>query len=91
MVTLSEHGVYVNSGKEKKIIPAHIRNIADVSGAGDSVVSVAALCCAVKVPAGITAFLSNLAGGQVCEKSGVVPINKKQLLEEAILYLNHKQ
>ncbi len=91
MVTLSEHGVYVNSGKEKKIIPAHIRNIADVSGAGDSVVSVAALCCAVKVPAGITAFLSNLAGGQVCEKSGVVPINKKQLLEEAILYLNNKQ
>jgi hypothetical protein len=32
----------------------------------------------------LTATLANLAGGLVCEKVGVVPIDKKQLLEEAI-------
>lgn len=87
LITLSEHGVYVNSDTDKKLIPAHIRNISDVSGAGDTVISVAALCCAVGVPAETMAFLSNLAGGQVCEKSGVVPVNKEQLLEEAKQYL----
>jgi D-glycero-beta-D-manno-heptose-7-phosphate kinase len=90
LVTLSELGVYVNSDKVKKIIPAVIRNISDVSGAGDSVISVAALCCALKLSPVDTAILSNLAGGQVCEKSGVAPVNKKQLLEEAVQYLNHK-
>ncbi|HXB13968.1 MAG TPA: PfkB family carbohydrate kinase, partial [Bacteroidia bacterium] len=87
LITLSEYGVYVNSDTEKKLIPAHIRNISDVSGAGDTVVSIAALCCAVDVSPENMAFLSNLAGGQVCEKSGVVPVNKEQLLEEAKQYL----
>lgn len=87
LVTLSELGVYVNSGKVKKIIPAVIRNIADVSGAGDSVISVAALCCALKLSPVDIAFLSNLAGGQVCEKAGVTPINKEQLLNEAMEHL----
>jgi rfaE bifunctional protein kinase chain/domain len=90
LITLSEYGVYVNAGRDKGVIPAHIRNIADVSGAGDSVVSVAALCCALKASPITTAFLSNLAGGQVCEKSGVVPINKKQLLEEALDHVNEE-
>jgi len=87
LITLSEHGVYVNSDTEKKLIPAHIRNISDVSGAGDTVVSVAALCCALGLSPTDTAYLSNLAGGQVCEKSGVVPVNKEQLLTEARQYL----
>jgi rfaE bifunctional protein kinase chain/domain len=86
LITLSEYGVYVNSDNEKKLIPAHIRNISDVSGAGDTVISVAALCCAVGLSPENMAFLSNLAGGQVCEKSGVVPVNKEQLLEEAKQY-----
>ncbi len=87
LITLSEYGVYVNSETDKKLIPAHIRNISDVSGAGDTVVSVAALCCAVRLSPTDTAYLSNLAGGQVCEKSGVVPVNKEQLLAEAKQYL----
>lgn len=90
LVTLSEHGVFINSEKEKKLVPAHIRNISDVSGAGDTVVSVAALCCALNLPPFQIAFLSNLAGGQVCEKTGVVPVDKKQLLEEAEQYMNGK-
>ncbi len=85
LITLSEKGIYTHSAKTKKLIPAHVRNISDVSGAGDTVVSVAALCLALHLSSELTATLANLAGGLVCEKVGVVPINKKQLLEEAIL------
>ncbi len=82
MVTLSELGVYIN--KEEKVhIPAHIRKIADVSGAGDTVISVASLAVATKQSASFIASLSNLSGGLVCEFVGVVPINKEQLLKEA--------
>ncbi len=84
LITLSEKGVYTHSTKTKAVVPAHIRNIADVSGAGDTVVSIAALCIAANLSPIQTATLANLAGGLVCEKVGVVPIDKKQLLEEAL-------
>jgi len=84
LITLSEKGIYTHSNKTKALIPAHIRIISDVSGAGDTVVSVAALCVALNLSAVLTATLSNLAGGLVCEKVGVVPVDKKQLLEEAL-------
>lgn len=80
--TLSEKGVYVRWGKESKIIPAHLRNISDVSGAGDTVISVAALCLALKIDAPVMAAISNLAGGLVCEEVGVVPINSQRLQNE---------
>ena len=86
MVTLSEHGVFIASRKGSKtshhLVPAHKRNIADVSGAGDTVVGVAALCLACGMPAETIAMVSNLAGGIVCEKVGVVPIDKPRLLAE---------
>jgi D-glycero-beta-D-manno-heptose-7-phosphate kinase len=84
LVTLSEKGIITNSRKVKEHLPAHIRKIADVSGAGDTVISVAALCRALELHPVLTAALANLAGGLVCEQIGVVPINKEQLLEEAL-------
>lgn len=84
LITLSENGVLVCSAKMQKIIPAHVRSIADVSGAGDTVISVAALCLACRTDLTLLAGLSNLAGGLVCESSGVVPIQAAKLLEEAI-------
>ena len=84
LITLSEKGIYTHSEKTKKVIPAHIRNVSDVSGAGDTVISLAALCLALNLPPIITATLANLAGGLVCEKVGVVPIDKNQLLSEAL-------
>jgi D-glycero-beta-D-manno-heptose-7-phosphate kinase len=83
LITLSEQGAYVYNRKEQKHVPAHIRNIADVSGAGDTVISVAALCLAAGLSPSTTAALANLAGGIVCEKAGVVPIEKAQLINEA--------
>ncbi len=84
MVTLSEHGVYINFENKKIKLPAHQREIADVSGAGDTVVSVAALCTALKLDPKMIASLSNLAGGLVCQHVGVVPIDKEELLTEAL-------
>lgn len=83
LITLSEKGIYVESSAESHHIPAHIRKISDVSGAGDTVISVAALCVALKLAPKFTAGLSNLAGGLVCEHVGVVPIDCQSLLQEA--------
>ncbi len=65
-----------------KIYPTKTRSITDVSGAGDTVVSVAALGLALALGIDTIATLSNLAGGQVCETAGVVPVNLEQLAQE---------
>ncbi|RZK35625.1 MAG: D-glycero-beta-D-manno-heptose-7-phosphate kinase, partial [Hymenobacter sp.] len=62
---------------------AHLRTISDVSGAGDTVISIAACCVALGQPPAFMAALANLGGGLVCEQVGVVPIEKSRLLEEA--------
>jgi len=82
ILTLSEHGVYVSSATGNKHILAHKRNIADVSGAGDTVIATAALCLAAGLNEFKTAEIANLAGGLVCEHVGVVPIDKVRLLRE---------
>jgi rfaE bifunctional protein kinase chain/domain len=79
LITLSEQGVYWTNGTQKLHIPAHTRKIIDVSGAGDTVISVVALCVAAKLPAEKIAAYSNLAGGLVCEHVGVVPIEAEAL------------
>lgn len=81
-VTLSEHGVFIQKDEEKHYIPAHVRTISDVSGAGDTVIALAALCLSCGLSLRHIAEISNLAGGLVCEYRGVVPINKLRLLEE---------
>lgn len=86
LVTLSEHGILVSSDGSVDHIPAIVRDIADVSGAGDTVISVAALCLVSGQDAPAIAAISNLAGGQVCEKAGVVPVNAEKLLAECEHY-----
>ncbi len=81
-VTLSERGVYIDYANEKAKIPAHVRQIADVSGAGDTVISITACALALGLPAKDIAALANLGGGLVCESLGVVPIDVKKLEEE---------
>jgi len=83
LVTLSERGVFVADGEDKTYIGAHRRAISDVSGAGDTVISIAALCMALRTSKEFMAGLSNLGGGLVCEQVGVVPVNKERLFEEA--------
>jgi rfaE bifunctional protein kinase chain/domain len=82
LVTLSEHGVFIQDEGEKIYHPAHLRKIADVSGAGDTVISVATLCLSAGLSPSQVAAIANLAGGLVCEFSGVVPIDKDLLKRE---------
>ena len=84
LITLSERGVFIDFQGEIHRFPAHIRQISDVSGAGDTVISVAACCVALGLSPHLIAGLSNLAGGLVCESLGVVPIDKQRLKIEAI-------
>jgi rfaE bifunctional protein kinase chain/domain len=81
-VTLSEHGVFIQKSHSKNYVPAHIRNISDVSGAGDTVISVATACLAAGMEIRDVAEWANLAGGLVCERTGVVPVDKQQLQAE---------
>ena len=82
MITLSEQGILISNGKEYKHIPAKIRNISDVSGAGDTIIGISSVGLALGLSPWIIAEISNIGGGQVCEKPGVVPVEKQQLLKE---------
>lgn len=83
MVTRSEHGVTSFDGKTFSTHSAHKREIVDVSGAGDTVIAVATLALASNWNLSDIAEIANLAGGLVCEKVGVVPIDKELLKLEA--------
>ena len=82
LITLSEKGLFVRDETTTELIPTQPRAIADVCGAGDTVFSVAALAMAAGLPLRELGILANLAGGQVCEKIGVVPVDRSLLLEE---------
>jgi len=81
-ITLSEKGVFYKQDSHARIIPSHLRNIADVSGAGDTVIAVASLLYAVTSNVDTMAEVANIAGGLVCEEVGTVPVNKERLLQE---------
>ena len=81
-ITLSEHGVYFAEENKQQLIPTHIRNIADVSGAGDTVIAVASLVYAYSKDMALAAEMANIAGGLVCELVGTAPINKSVLAKE---------
>ena len=84
LLTLSENGVYYSSNGISGKHEAHFRQIVDVSGAGDTVISVATLCMAAGLSMEQTAQWSNIAGGLACERVGVVPVNRGQLREEIV-------
>src|SRR5699024_3114679 len=81
-ITLSEMGVFYKDGTRSRLIPSYFRNIADVSGAGDTVIAVASLLYAATGDINLMAEVANIAGGLVCEEVGTVAINKKRLVEE---------
>ncbi len=82
MITLSEKGVFYQENNNKNIIPSHRRNIADVSGAGDTVIAVASLVYASAKNIHLATEVANIAGGIVCEEVGTASINKEKLLGE---------
>ena len=88
LLTLSNKGIFLNSNNGSKLTESTTTNVIDVSGAGDTVVSVAAMCLACNIDFDELAILANIAGGIVCEKVGVVPISNQELLDRAKKILN---
>ena len=88
-ITLSEHGVYFATKSEQNLIPTHIRNISDVSGAGDTVIAVASLTYAATKNMALAAEIANIAGGLVCEIVGTAPIDKIALQAEVVKLLGN--
>lgn len=86
--TLSERGValYDRCNDRFYTQPAYLRKISDVSGAGDTVISVATLCLTAGLSEVQMAQISNLSGGIVCEHSGVVPVPIRQMETEIEKY-----
>ena len=84
-ITLSEKGVFYQQDGSASIIPSHLRNIADVSGAGDTVIAVAALVYTATKDVHLMAEVANIAGGLVCEEVGTVAIDKSRLQSECEL------
>lgn len=82
LITLSEKGIFYEDANHADIIPTYVRKIADVSGAGDTVIAVASLVYAVTKDIELSAKIANMAGGLVCEEVGTVAINKQKLLKE---------
>ena len=87
LITLSEKGMFYDTGDTAKIIPTHVRSIADVSGAGDTVIAVASLVYAATKNIELATEMANIAGGLVCEEVGTAAINKTRLLAECKLLL----
>lgn len=85
LITLGAKGLFIHSAKGGySYINSQKRQIADVCGAGDTVISVASLALSLGLPPEAIATMANIAGGQVCEQFGVVPVNKEHL--EAAYY-----
>ena len=82
LLTLGADGMSLYHNDNLDQIPTKARKVFDVSGAGDTVISVATLCLTVGIKPDLMAEIANLAGGLVCEESGVVPVNKELLLSE---------
>lgn len=88
VVTLGEKGILAYSDSEGFFHhAAHKREVVDVSGAGDTVISVLAASLTIGLSLPTAVKLANLAGGIVCEHVGVVPIPQERWLQEAAVYL----
>lgn len=88
LITLSEKGIFYQQEEQAAILPSHLRNIADVSGAGDTVIAVASLVYAAEKNVFLMAEIANIAGGLVCEEVGTIAVDKEKLLQECEFLLS---
>jgi len=80
LITLGEHGMYLFEQNKKPFpIPTMARQVFDVSGAGDTVIAVFALCLAAGADKSQAARIANYAAGIVVGKMGAVAIELGEL------------
>ena len=85
LTTLGNFGMWVHAPSEGVVnthFPCRPSKVIDVSGAGDTVIATAALMLASGASPSQIAETANIAGGLVCEQSGVVTVDLKTLLSE---------
>ena len=80
LVTMAEKGLFIK-GSQNNLVPTSKINVKDVSGAGDTVISIASLCLVNQIDEITTGMLANLAAGIVCQEIGIVPITKNDILK----------
>jgi D-beta-D-heptose 7-phosphate kinase/D-beta-D-heptose 1-phosphate adenosyltransferase len=78
--TLSEKGIALVRADSRVQAPAIARQVFDVSGAGDTVIAVLALCLASGLSAETAVQLANVAAAVVVGKVGTAPVEKHELL-----------
>lgn len=82
LLTLGEGGIAVfEKGKPEKRMPTKARKVADVSGAGDTVISTLTMALAAGANIYEASYLANYAGGIVCEEVGIIPIEIDRLFD----------
>ena len=82
VLTLSEEGIAVfEKNKSVKRMPTKAQIVADVSGAGDTVISTLTMALAAKADIEEATYLANYAGGIVCEEVGIIPIQQDTLFD----------
>ena len=85
LLTLGEDGIAVFAkGKPEKRMPTKARKVADVSGAGDTVISTLTIALASGANIYEASYLANYAGGIVCEEVGIIPIEIDKLFDTVI-------
>jgi len=82
LLTLGEGGIAVfeKDDKERRM-PTKARKVADVSGAGDTVISTLTIGLAAGADIYEACYLANYAAGVVCGEVGIVPIEKGRLFD----------
>ena len=83
MITMSEEGIYYNDQhsnvyKDKAVV----QNVADVSGAGDTVTAMLSLLYTLHIDPSSIIKICNIAAGIVCDELGVVQVDKKKIIEK---------
>ena len=86
MITMSEKGILILSEEEVSKHEIFKSKIVDVSGAGDAIISLATILFYLKLPQKFIGEICNVAGGIVCDYSGVKAIDHKELIEKAKRY-----
>jgi bifunctional ADP-heptose synthase (sugar kinase/adenylyltransferase) len=85
LLTLGEGGIAVfENGEKEKRMPTKARKVADVSGAGDTVISTLTIGLSAGADIYEASVLANYAAGVVCGEVGIVPIEKEKLFETVL-------
>jgi D-beta-D-heptose 7-phosphate kinase/D-beta-D-heptose 1-phosphate adenosyltransferase len=79
LITRGEHGMWLLAPEGEASLPAEAREVADVTGAGDTVIAALALGLAAGAPLADAARLANRAAGIVVGKFGPATVSAQEL------------